>query len=108
MSAVMTSDDIHHQYYYLIIYNRVHDMVVWLKPVKYHHSRGPLLCHLSKWSLCFHGMVQIPEINVSDKESATLRILRSWGLKFQVSANAGEGWLTVRFGRLSGVLSPPS
>lgn len=37
------------------------------------------------------GMVQIPEINVNDKESATLRILRSSGLKFQVSSTAGKG-----------------
>lgn len=78
------------QSYYIIIYNQVHDMVVWLKPVKYHHSCGPILCQLSKWSLCLHCMVQIPEINVNDKESATLRILRSSGLKFQVSANAGN------------------
>lgn len=43
-------------------------------------------------------MVQIPEINVNDKESATLRILRSSGLKFQVTAEAGNGWLTDRLG----------
>lgn len=82
-------------------------MVVWLKPVKYHHSCYPILCQLSKWSLCLRGMVQIPEINVNDKESATLRILRSSGLKVQVPVDAGKGWLTVRPGGLSGVSSPP-
>lgn len=79
------------QSYYTIIYNQVHDMVVWLKSVKYHHSCCPILCQLSKWSLCLHGMVQIPEINVNDKESATLRILRSSGLKVQVPVDAGNG-----------------
>ena len=79
------------QSYYIIIYNQEHDMVVWLKPVKYHHSCCPILCQLSKWSLCLHGMVQIPEINVNDKESATLRILRSSGLKVQVPVDAGKG-----------------
>lgn len=33
-------------------------------------------------------MAQIPEINANDEESATLRILRSSGLKFPVSAAA--------------------
>lgn len=37
------------------------------------------------------GMVQIPEINVNDKESATLWILRSSGLKFQVSFHCWKG-----------------
>ena len=73
-------------------------MVVWLKPVKYHHGYCPILCQLSKWSLCLSGMVQIPEINVNDKESATLRILRSPGLKVQVPVDAGKGWLTVQPG----------
>lgn len=87
----------------IIIYDWVHDTVVWLKPAKDHHSCSPILCQLSKWSLCLHCMVQIPEINVNDKESATLGILKSSGLKFQVSADAGNQWLTVR---LSSVLSP--
>lgn len=79
------------QSYYIIIYNQVHDTVVKLKPVKYHHSCCPILCQLSKWSLCLHSMVQIPEINVNDKESATLQILRSSGLKVQVPVEAGKG-----------------
>lgn len=80
-----------HQSYYIIIYNQVHDTVVWLKPAEYHHSCCLILCQLSKWSLCLHGMVQILEINVNDKESATLRILRSTGLKVQVPVEAGKG-----------------
>lgn len=66
-------------------------MVVRLKPVKFHHSCCPILCQLSKWSLYLHGMVQIPEINVNDKESATLQIPRSLGLKVQVPVDAGKG-----------------
>lgn len=95
------------QSHYFIIYNQVHDMVVWSNPGKYQHSCCPILCQLSKWSLCLHGMVQIPEINVNNKESATLRILRSSGLKVQVPVDAGNGWLTVQPGQLSGVSSPP-
>lgn len=79
------------QSYYIIIYHPAHDMVVKLKPGKYHHSCCPILCQLSKWSLCLHSMVQILEINVNDKESATLRILRSSGLKVQVPAEARKG-----------------
>lgn len=79
------------QSYYTIIYNQVHDTVVRLKPVKYHRSCCLILCQLSKWSLCLRGMVQIPEINVNDKESATLRILRSSGLKVQVPVDTGKG-----------------
>lgn len=91
---------------YFIIYNRLHDMLVELKPVQYHRSRGPILCQLSKWSPRLHCMVQIPEINANDEESATLRILRSSGLKFPVAADAGNQWVTVRVGPLSGVPSP--
>lgn len=91
---------------YFIIYNRLHDTLVELKPVKYHRSRGRILCQLSKWSPRLHCMVQIPEINANDEESASLRILRSSGLKFPVSADAGNQWVTVRVGPLSGVPSP--
>lgn len=55
------------QSYYIIIYNRARDTVVWLRPVKYHHGYCPILCQLSKWSLCLRGMGQMPEINVNDK-----------------------------------------